>query len=280
MRSSPSGLAKSVAHAGSALARHWPAPCAVCGSWVAGGLCAACQARFIPPRLRCRCCGLGLAAPAEVCGRCLRQPPPMARTGVALDYAFPWDRLITAFKFGQRPELASVLAPLLVAALHATNAPRPDAVLPVPLAPARLRERGYNQAWELARRVARALDCPAWPTGLQRWRDTAAQTRLDAAERQANLRDAFLPNPALPQRLAGRHVALVDDVMTTGATVSAAAELLCRCGVAEVSVWVLARTPQPAEDRPGDGGPADGATIAPCSASCSSTPKSRPTPAT
>lgn len=250
MVSSPFALAKSVAHAGSALARHWPAPCAVCGSWVAGGLCVACQTRFIPPRLRCRRCGLGVATPTEVCGHCLRQPPPMARTEVALDYAFPWDRLITAFKFGQRPELAGVLAPLLVASLRASATPRPDAVLPVPLAPARLRERGYNQAWELARRVARALDCPAWPTGLQRWRDTAAQTRLDAAERQANLRDAFLPDPTLSQRLAGRHVALVDDVMTTGATVSAAAELLRRCGVAEVSVWVLARTPRPFEDVP------------------------------
>lgn len=173
----------------------------------------------------------------------------MARTIVALDYAFPWDGLIAAFKFGRQPELAGVLAPRLAAHLRACQAPLADLVLPVPLSTARLGERGYNQAWELARRVARELGRPAWAGGLQRWRDTPAQTTLDATARRTNLREAFLPAPDLGRRLAGRHVALVDDVMTTGATVEAAAGLLRRAGAAEVSVWVLARTPRP-DERP------------------------------
>ena len=115
----------------------------------------------------------------------------------------------------------------------------------LPLMRPGLRERGYNQAWELARRLARELNLPAQADGLQRWRDTPAQTTLDAAARRANLRDAFLVHPGLAGRLAGRHVALVDDVMTTGATLATTAELLLRAGAREVSAWVLARTPSP-----------------------------------
>jgi ComF family protein len=241
-------LAKSVAHAGSGWVRRWPAPCVVCHSWCAGGLCDACLARFAAPQPRCARCGLRLAEANSPCGTCSQHTPPMARTVVALDYAFPWDRLIARFKFAQAPELAGVLAHTLIGPLAqplAGHGARPDLVLPVPLSPRRLRERGYNQAWELARRLAQALDLPAQPDGLQRWRDTPAQSTLDAAARRANLRDAFLIHPRLAKQLAGCHVALVDDVMTTGATLATAAELLLRSGAREVSAWVLARTPAP-----------------------------------
>jgi len=179
----------------------------------------------------------------------------MARTVVALDYAFPWDRLIARLKFAQAPELAGVLVRPLVAALarqEATPEAQPDLLLPVPLSPLRLRERGYNQAWEIARRLARELDLPAQADGLQRWRETPAQTTLDAAARRANLRDAFLLHPGLAGQMAGRHVALVDDVMTTGATLATTAELLLRAGAREVSAWVLARTPSPSSPSPQD----------------------------
>jgi len=211
--------------------------------------------RFAPQRYRCVRCGLALAEAGSPCGACSLHAPPMARTVVALDYAFPWDRLIARFKFAQAPELASVLVrPLadhLGPLLATSDELRPDLLLPVPLSPRRLRERGYNQAWELARRLARELGLPAQADGLQRWRETPAQTTLDAAARRANLRDAFVVHPRLASRLAGRHVALVDDVMTTGATLATAADLLLRSGAREVSAWALARTPAPSlPDRP------------------------------
>ena len=249
MPEAPLPLAKSVAHAGSGWARRWPAPCVVCHGWCTGGLYSACVTRFAAQQPRCARCGLRLAEAGSPCGACSLHGPPMVRTVVALDYAFPWDRLIARFKFAQAPELARVLVQPLIdhlgPQLAAADELRPDLVLPVPLSPRRLRERGYNQAWELARRLARELDLPAQADGLQRWRETPAQTTLDAAARRANLRDAFMVNPQLAGRLAGRHIALADDVMTTGATLAAAADLLLRNGAREVSAWALARTPTP-----------------------------------
>ena len=173
--------------------------------------------------------------------------PPFTHTVCAADYGFPWDGLIGAFKFRGRPELAGLLAERLTAAvqqaLQAAALPRPDVVLPVPLSPHRLAERGYDQAWELARRVARALQLPAEARLLQRPVETAQQSGLDRAARQRNLRTAFMADPARRTLLQGRRVALVDDVMTTGATVREASAVLLRAGAVAVDLWVLARTP-------------------------------------
>ena len=114
----------------------------------------------------------------------------------------------------------------------------------MPLAPQRLAQRGYNQAWELARRVAAALHLPARPDWLQRPLDTAPQAGLARAARQVNLRNAFMVEPRHRASLAGRRMALVDDVMTTGATLREAAATLLRSGAGAVDVWVLARTPE------------------------------------
>jgi ComF family protein len=181
----------------------------------------------------------------EACGDCLRRPLRLAGTVVALDYGPPLDALITGLKFQQRLDLAPALAALLHAALPAADAHQQDVLVPVPLSRQRLRERDYNQAWELARHLARRLDLPALPAALLRTRDTVAQTDLSRAERRRNLRDAFLVEPRLAHRLQGRCVALVDDVTTTGATADAAAEALLRAGAAEVRLWALARTPDP-----------------------------------
>ncbi|RVU47703.1 ComF family protein [Rubrivivax rivuli] len=224
-----------------------PQQCEVCRRWADSGICAECLCRFAAPRPRCTTCGLvtGLALPR--CGACLREPPPFECTVCVADYAYPWDRLITAFKFHGRAELAMPLAELLAAAVRRSvaQAPRPwpDTVLPVPLAPARLRERGYNQAWELARHVARTLALPSDAALLQRPLDTAHQSALTRSERQRNLRTAFMADPQRRNALQGRRVALVDDVMTTGATVRESAAVLRRAGAAAVEVWVLARTP-------------------------------------
>jgi ComF family protein len=184
---------------------------------------------------------LGLSAPA--CGECLRDAPPFEHTVCAADYAFPWDTLITAFKFQDRVELAAALAERLLAAIRACATPPPQLVVPVPLAPARLAERGYNQAWELARRLAPGLGVTAQAHLLWRPADSPHQAELGRSARQQNLRNAFMVDPRRRGELLGRRVALVDDVMTTGATAREAAAALLRGGAAAVDVWVVARTP-------------------------------------
>lgn len=207
-------------------------------------MCADCVARHAASRPRCACCGLGLGLPTPRCGACLRDAPPFARTVCVADYGFPWDGLITAFKFQGRVELAAMLADRLATAVaQAADLPPAELVLPVPLSPRRLAERGYDQAWELARRVAQRLQLPAQARLLQRPVHTEAQSALDRAARQRNLRTAFMADPRRRGLLQGRRVALVDDVMTTGATLREAAAVLLRAGASAVDVWVLARTP-------------------------------------
>ena len=141
-----------------------PSQCELCRGWDDGLLCRRCRARHAPLRPRCARCGLVLGIPAPSCGACQLEPPPYERTVCALDYGFPWDRLIVDFKFHRHVELATPLAVLLGEAIAREGADAdadPHAlvqlVAPVPLAPARLAERGFNQAWELARRLTRAI---------------------------------------------------------------------------------------------------------------------------
>lgn len=229
-----------------------PTQCEVCRTWNGEALCAACRSRFATPAARCRRCGLRIGVAGATCGACLVEPGAVERTVVAFDYAFPWDRLILAFKFGGRIELAPALAkPLAEAARQpdaAGEAPAAtvDCLAAVPLARSRLGERGFNQSWELARRIGRLLELPAHADLLLRALDTPHQAALGRAERARNLRAAFAPGPRARERLAGRRVALVDDVMTTGATAREAAAALMRAGAAGVDLWVLARTPEPA----------------------------------
>ena len=232
--------------------RAWPSRCAVCRGWGRSALCAACIGRFAAPLPRCRRCGVGLAVAAPACGACLANPPPFERTVCALDYGFPWQGLITRFKFEGAVDLARPLAERLAAAVRDAGIDQPDCVVPVPLSRSRLAERGFNQAWELARRVARQRGIPALPHAVLRAIDTPHQAGLERQARLSNLHGAFTVAAPYRGRLAGQHVALVDDVMTTGATVAAAAAALQRVGVARVQIWVLARTPAPADAGSGD----------------------------
>lgn len=193
--------------------------------------------------MRCRRCGLRTGLPVAACGACLREPPPFEHTVCAADYGFPWDRLIADFKFNAREDLAGPLAQLLHEAVQASASPAPDLVLPVPVSPERLVERGYNQAWELARRAARLQGRPARHDVLLRPLATAHQAELTRAQRQRNLAAAFMVDPRERGALQGRRVVLVDDVMTTGATAREAARTLLRAGTAAVDLWMLARTP-------------------------------------
>ena len=195
---------------------------------------------------RCKRCALRLGTALPECGDCLREPPPFTQTVCAVDYEFPWDALIVAFKFQGQPELARALSPRLVDAVRHHGGALPQALLPVPLSSQRLTQRGYNQAWELARQVARTLRIPALPDVLQRPLDTAHQTELGRTGRQRNLRAAFWVPLDQYSQVKGQHLALVDDVMTTGATLREASNELLRAGAARVDAWVLARTPSAA----------------------------------
>ena len=230
-----------------AIASRGPSLCAVCHGWGRGRVCADCLDRFAAPVPRCRRCALPLAAPVAVCGTCLTTAPPFDAALAAVDYRPPWDRLVTAFKFHGALDLAAVFADAIVGAECRRAAARPALVLPVPLAAARGRDRGYNQAWELARRVARRLDLVAEAELLLRLRETAHQLALPLAERAGNVRGAFAVEPRRRAELRGRHVAVVDDVMTTASTAAEIAGVLKQAGAATVEIWVLARTPRPGD---------------------------------
>lgn len=165
---------------------------------------------------------------------------PLDATVTLADYAEPLDRLILRLKFGAALPVAGWIAGQLAESLRALP-DLPDLIIPVPLAPQRLASRGFNQAWEIARPLARRLGVRADATLLTRHRDTAAQLTLDLPARQANLRDAFAL--ARPMRLDGLHIAVVDDVMTTGATLRAAAAVLKAHGARRVTALPALRTP-------------------------------------
>jgi ComF family protein len=167
-----------------------------------------------------------------------------------VDYVFPWNQLLPDLKFRGQLNHAPWLASLLLEAVRAappSAAGAVELITPVPLADARLSQRGFNQAAQLARPLARALALPLDETVLLRWRSTSAQSALHRQERLHNLGSAFMPHPLARQRLQGRHVALVDDVLTTGATLRAATAALLEGGARAVSLWVVARTPSPRE---------------------------------
>ena len=219
--------------------------CAVCHGWGRQRLCDDCIEQHAALRARCRRCALAIDSKAEVCGTCLSRPPSWRQALAAVDYAFPWDRLVAAYKFDDALDLAAVLAGLLVRAHRQRAHAPPSLLLPVPLSAQRLRERGYNQAWELARRVGRNLACPADPTLLLRLRDTPHQIVLPPDQRAASVKGAFAVEPRRLAEVRGRHLTLVDDVMTTGATAREITEMLLGAGAATVDVWVVARTPLP-----------------------------------
>lgn len=235
-------------------------------------LCGACVELAALGAPRCPRCGLTHAAPPDgspagtaACARCEDWPPRFDHALAALDYVAPWSGLIASLKFRQDPSLAGFLGSMLAQQVarrwaSATSGPRatrpmlrrgaPTVVLPVPLSPGRLQERGYNQAWLLARAAARPWRLPLLADGLIRRRETARLMSLDADERSEQIRGAFSVNPRRHTQIAGRHVAVVDDVLTTGATLNEIASTLWLAGAREVSVWVVARTPPPRDDQP------------------------------
>ena len=210
-------------------------PCLLCGATSMDGVwCSACDTTL--PRLDAACCPV-CALPTwdgAVCGHCLHTPPHFKRTVAVYAYAFPLDKLVLALKYGSQFHLANNLGDKLASCV--TH--RPDCLVAMPLHPARLRERGFNQSLQLARRVGKQLSLPVLPNACKRVRNTPSQSSLPWKERDRNMRKAF----SCSGKVAGKHVAIVDDVMTTGATLNELALALLNAGAIEVSAWVVART--------------------------------------
>lgn len=192
----------------------------------------------------CQRCALPLPNSGLTCGQCQRRPPAFIRTVAPFLYSFPLDSLIPAFKYHSQLSYGRLLARLLTQAVlhhyqeHELN--WPDALLPIPLHRARQAQRGYNQAFELARPLARQLKLPLDRTNLRRQRSTTSQQGLNAKTRQQNLQHAFVCQH--PDRVIDQHLALIDDVVTTGTTANEAARTLLDAGAASITIWCVART--------------------------------------
>ncbi len=211
--------------------------CLLCGAVTGGDFCSACY-RDLPqlPASHCPVC-LWPVPTNEICGACLKKPPAFTRTLAALRYTFPADALIHALKYQTNLIIAPVLANLFITRLKTVTA-MPDVIVPMPLHPIRLRERGFNQAMEIGRTIAKQTGIALLPDGCNRIKHTLPQTGLPWKERQKNIRRAF----SCKIDVSGKHVAIVDDVMTTGATLNELAKVLRRQGASEISNWVIART--------------------------------------
>jgi predicted amidophosphoribosyltransferase len=264
----------------------WPTSCRVCRRWQWGVLCASCLNNVGLSALRCTRCALrlpGQVRPGDdddgLCQACRDAPPGFDHATAVLDYCEPWSGLIASLKFREDTAMAGVLArlmlpalarrwhlppPVLAAAQTGRRSPgrsspsridkprwkrgAPSAIVPVPLSASRLRERGYNQAGLLAGHLGRHLHLPVWHDALIRRKDTPRLMTLDADARLEHIRQAFAVSARHMPLLQGRHVAVVDDVLTTGATLNEVAHTLWQAGAREVSVWVAARTPAPQDD--------------------------------
>lgn len=245
----PARLASLLARAGHALL---PGACVLCGGEAGAGTqtCPECHAQiFGTARPRCRVCANPLPGAwhadddgSAVCGRCLAHPPAFDATVAAADYAMPQDQLVLQLKFGGRLALAALFGRALAdAALAAPGFARPALLCPVPLGPRRLAGRGFNQALEIARALGRRLDITVAPRLAARVHDTVAQSLVQPSERRANIAHAF----AVPARalVEGRHIGIVDDVMTSGQTLDELAATFKRHGAARITCLVFARTP-------------------------------------
>jgi len=206
------------------------------------GICSCCTASLSITPSRCPRCGLPAAGRGRECGRCLQHPPPWERLVCVSDYAAPLSQLVHRLKFSGATAVAPALARLLtlrvLAQRRETGLPPPDLMVSVPLHRLRAWQRGYNQSHLLARCLSRQLGCRYEAAALTRLRRGAVQHHLSARLRKSNLKNAF----RLELPVAGRHMVIVDDVVTTGSTVAEIARLLKRNGAATVQVWCLCRT--------------------------------------
>jgi ComF family protein len=227
------------------LSRFWIARCLLCGSTdrTLDLLCGPCQAEFVTQPLACQQCALPLSQKEEsleeglVCGACQKSPPAHLSAYRFAAYEAPLDRLILQFKFQQNLAIGKKLGTLMAQDIVRRQLSLPDILLPVPLHESRLKQRGYNQALELARPIAANLKIPLDVQSCRRLKATDEQVGLSAKSRKTNLKGAF----AVKGNFQDMRVAIIDDVMTTGSTVHELSQQLINAGAKQVDVWVCAR---------------------------------------
>lgn len=233
-----------------------PSCCEVCRSWPAEPVCQPCTVRFATLVPRCQYCAiplpldmsLGLRTHPGVCVDCVVERPPVDLAFSAVAYAYPWSGLVGRYKFGEQPAWAPIFATLLLQTPGALKSlidlDAADWILPMPLSAQRLQKRGFNQAWQLATELSGQSRSPARADArlLLRVKDTRPQSQLKRAERLTNVKGAFLVDPLRSAEVNGRRVVLVDDVMTSGASLFTAAAALKQAGAAQVTAMVFART--------------------------------------
>ena len=227
------------------LLNHVPSQCAVCKAWPSNGMvCESCVTRFAQPSRRCATCALvlktGISTDIKRCGACMVEPPPVDACLACVSYEYPWNHCIASYKFGNNPAWARSFSLLLNSTpLIEPAIDRADLLIPVPLSRARLQHRGYNQALEICKHLSRDKTDTHL---LLRIKDTLTQSTLSRSERLKNVKTAFAIEPLRTKELQGKRIVLVDDVMTSGATLFAAAAALRQAGAAHITAVVFART--------------------------------------
>lgn len=222
-----------------------PSQCAICKSWPTNGMvCEPCVTRFAQPIRRCTGCALalknGISSHIDRCGTCIVEPPPVNECLASVSYEYPWNNCIASYKFGNNPAWASAFALLLKSTPWVEPAlERADMLIPVPLSTARLKHRGYNQALQLCKHLSKEKTDARL---LLRIKDTLTQSTLTKTERLKNVATAFAVDPFRAEQLKGKRIVLVDDVMTSGATLFAAAISLRQAGASHITALVFART--------------------------------------
>lgn len=222
-----------------ALKWFFPYTCVLCQSHtnMNKDLCNTCSSKLPWINYYCQKCGIELPEIQSHCGMCLKQSPVYDRTVTLFRYELPISQFIIQLKFNQKLIYAKLFGQLLAAQIHKQGI-LPECILPVPLHPKRLRERGYNQSLELARTISKELSIPMDVNTCQRVRHTQSHSLISAKKRQINIKGAF----ELSKNLPFQHVALLDDVVTTGATINELSQLLRSNNVQKIDVWCVART--------------------------------------
>jgi ComF family protein len=205
-------------------------------------LCSHCERELPFIKHACPRCGIEMEINTQICGNCLKNPPPFDDTVTLFHYENPISKIIMDLKFQQKLVNAKILGELMAKHLNYlfanNNYPKPDCIIPVPLSAKRLRERGFNQALEIAKPIAKHLNIPIDINNCKRTRHTEAQAIIPANKRKSNIKNAF----KIIKTINAKHVAIVDDVVTTGNTVIELSKTLQQAGIERISIWCCART--------------------------------------